>query len=491
MKKIAYILLITFLLLSAVCFGLYKFNPVVRQMVDIQLMNMKEITQFEVKGSELYMNNLINSQTYNQLRKILEANPQITTLVEEIVPGSIDDDTMIKLAYYIREKGLNTKLLSYSAIDSGGVDLFLAGNNRTMEKGAHIGVHSWSDGINEAKDIPKNDPAHEKNRKYIEDMLGKDDFYWFTIYAAPAEGVKELTEEEIKKYNLLSKDILTENLTKTKFAPGILASKFESVMIGNAEANTIIIVAQGGPVTTFGLNEANYFLVEIGKVDTSAVGIINAHQEQTLMPWLFKKEITFEQAKSYDKNSVKYLTSLINYFKSKHKTVYVVGVSFGAFVTQASIAEYGNIADKYLIMVGRLDMPEAVWREFAAGNFVGFSYDKGTPSIVKLDADGAGMGGENTLEDQNMAKLAAGLGYKRYTQLLKDKDLSNVIYVYGKKDQQVGRLSQQEVGFLKSKNAEVFAYDGGHGETIAGYINKGIKLLFKQHEQHGQNHEKK
>jgi hypothetical protein len=67
-------------------------------------MNMREVTTFEVKGNEVYMSGLINSQTYNQFVKIIEENPQITTIVELDMEGSIDDHTMIKLAYYVRKK---------------------------------------------------------------------------------------------------------------------------------------------------------------------------------------------------------------------------------------------------------------------------------------------------------------------------------------------------------------------------------------------------
>ena len=173
----------------------------------IMIMNNIETTQLEVRGEELWMNGEINSKTYDQFVAVLEENPQITTLVEEVVPGSMDDDTMIKLAYFVREKGLNTKLLAHSAIDSGGVDLFLAGASRTMERGAHIGVHSWSDGVRDAAHYPKDSPEHEQNRKYIEDMLGNDEFYWFTIYAAPADGIYEMKEAEIVQYGLLTEPI--------------------------------------------------------------------------------------------------------------------------------------------------------------------------------------------------------------------------------------------------------------------------------------------
>lgn len=175
-----------------------------RELPLILIMNNIETTTFEVRDNELWMNGEINSKTYDQFVAVLAENPQITTLVEEVVPGSLDDDTMIKLAYFLREKGLNTKLLAHSAIDSGGVDLFLAGVERTMERGAHIGVHSWSDGVRDAADYAREAPEHEQNRKYIEDMLGNDEFYWFTIYAAPADGIYEMKEAEIVEYGLLT-----------------------------------------------------------------------------------------------------------------------------------------------------------------------------------------------------------------------------------------------------------------------------------------------
>jgi len=178
---------------------------------EILYLNTKITTKFEIKDNELYMNWEINSKTYKQFTEILSKNPNIDTLVEEIVPWSLDDDTMIKLAYYVRENWLNTKLLSYSEIDSWWVDLFLAWVNRTMERWAQIWVHSWSDWIKEAKEYPEDAPAHEQNRKYIEDMLWVDDFYWFTIYAAWANDIKEMTEDEIVKYWLLTEPVIKMN----------------------------------------------------------------------------------------------------------------------------------------------------------------------------------------------------------------------------------------------------------------------------------------
>jgi hypothetical protein len=167
--------------------------------------NQFETTEFTVQGDKLLMAGIINSKTLDQFNAVYAAHPNIKTLVELDVPGSADDDTMIALAYRVRSLGLNTHLTSKSEAHSGGVDLFLAGVRRTMEPGAQLGVHSWNDGKREAKDYPRSAPEHELNRKYIEDMLGDDAFYWFTIYAASADDIHIMTPAEIRKYRLLTK----------------------------------------------------------------------------------------------------------------------------------------------------------------------------------------------------------------------------------------------------------------------------------------------
>ncbi len=179
--------------------ALFACEPIV-----ITAMNLVETTQFTVDGDRLLMNGEINSKTYNQFVEVMAANPQISVLVEQEVPGSLDDDTMIRVAYKLRELGLDTHLEGDSQIYSGGVDLFLAGVRRTMEKGAIIGVHSWSDGFQDAADYPRDAPEHEQNRRYVEDMLGNDSFYWFTIYAAAADDILIMTEAEIIKHRILT-----------------------------------------------------------------------------------------------------------------------------------------------------------------------------------------------------------------------------------------------------------------------------------------------
>lgn len=182
------------------------FIPNLRMIAYSFYINSIEITEFKVDGEYLYMNGEINSKTPGQLKEVIKKNPDVKTIVMLVVPGSNDDEANLPMATWVREQGLNTHLTKDSLVASGGTDFFLAGVKRTMEKGAQIGVHSWLDvgSGKEAKDIPRDDSQHEMNRKYIEDMLGKDDFYWYTIYSAPAEDIHYMTSSEIEKYNMVT-----------------------------------------------------------------------------------------------------------------------------------------------------------------------------------------------------------------------------------------------------------------------------------------------
>ena len=61
------------------------------------------------------------------------------------------------------------------------------------------------------------------------------------------------------------------------------------------------------------------------------------------------------------------LAAVVDHFQDQGKTVYVVGISFGAFVVQELLATQGNVAEGYLIVTGRIDMPDGIWTEFAEG----------------------------------------------------------------------------------------------------------------------------
>lgn len=179
--------------------------------------NMLDLTQIAVQNEKIYLMGEFNSQSYDQVVNVLEANPQIRQIVLTANAGSLDDETTFRLARYIRNHQLNTHLLGQSVIASGAVDLFLSGIERTIEKGARIGVHSWSDGIRQASDFPPDHTDHKMNAEYVDTMLGSDEFYWFTIRAAPAGSIYWMTEDEIRRYHLITSAFLPPSSDRTPF----------------------------------------------------------------------------------------------------------------------------------------------------------------------------------------------------------------------------------------------------------------------------------
>ena len=84
--------------------------------------------------------------------------------------------------------------------------MFIAGVSRVIDFGAEVGVHAWNNGMNEATDFPMNDPVHQPYINYYVSMgmtqQEAQDFYFFTINAAPSAGIHNMSEAEIVQYKL-------------------------------------------------------------------------------------------------------------------------------------------------------------------------------------------------------------------------------------------------------------------------------------------------
>ena len=157
-----------------------------------------------VQGNTILMRGEIGPDTLDAFYALIDDNEFVTEIALEQVWGSCDDEVMVELGYTIRELGFDTYLFADSEIYSGGVDLFLAGLTRRMEIGATLGVHSWSDGVRDGASYPRSSPEHDLNRDYLITMLGDDAFYWFTLEAAPADGMYEMSLQEIDRFGLLT-----------------------------------------------------------------------------------------------------------------------------------------------------------------------------------------------------------------------------------------------------------------------------------------------
>lgn len=131
---------------------------------------------------------------------------------------------------------------------------------------------------------------------------------------------------------------------------------------GNKESDTIIIFSQGGPSLRLHNRKWQKSVLALNK-EFGNYFFINARQTQMIEADKYTtKTISFEEAKKYNELSTQNVYRLVNFFKSKNKKVFLYGASGGAFLITDLIATYGNIADGYLIMVGRLDMNDEMWQ---------------------------------------------------------------------------------------------------------------------------------
>ncbi len=92
--------------------------------------------------------------------------PQIQQLDMIEAPGTSDDIANLAVGRRIRAAGIATHVPNGGSVRSGAVELFLAGETRTMDDGAEFAVHSWLDNYGrEPKDFAPDAP---ENRLYLD-----------------------------------------------------------------------------------------------------------------------------------------------------------------------------------------------------------------------------------------------------------------------------------------------------------------------------------
>lgn len=158
--------------------------------------------EVRVKGKTMYLNGVLGRVSSRRIEKTLKQNPQIDTLIIVRSNGSVYDEFNIKIAEKLHKRGIVTKLLPFSKIASGAVDLFLAGTTRIIPEGARIGVHSWKNKAGEAIDLPTSHKGHNLFLDYYRKIGIDTSFYWYTVKAASYQDIYWLNEEEIDRFNL-------------------------------------------------------------------------------------------------------------------------------------------------------------------------------------------------------------------------------------------------------------------------------------------------
>jgi len=264
-----------------------------------------------------------------------------------------------------------------------------------------------------------------------------------------------------------------ENL-KNKPAESLIESDTSLwVTDGNMKNDTILLISQGGPKWYLDIEEhgkTNYRYIP----KYSDFGIAFIHQSQTLDDRILnsKTVISLKEAKQEVEKNSNMLDKAITYFKRKNKTVIVIGKSHGAYVIQDYLATKTSLADKYFIIAGRLMINNEMTQQQLKG-FNGEFSDDGLIYIPEDEnADLSKYSEKEINEYKNKQMLKAGYGATDYTSKLSQIDLSNVTYIYGTKDKNIGRLTQKEIEFLKSKKVKVIETETDHSDVTYAFVDR-------------------
>ena len=102
---------------------------------------------------------------------MLRDHPGLEVLEMVEAPGTRNDIANLELGRRIRAAGLATHVPDGGSVRSGAVELFLAGERRSIAPGAVFAVHSWLDNYGrEAADIAADAPEHRLYLDYYVEM---------------------------------------------------------------------------------------------------------------------------------------------------------------------------------------------------------------------------------------------------------------------------------------------------------------------------------
>ncbi|MGI9550676.1 MAG: hypothetical protein ACR2MT_05710 [Aurantibacter sp.] len=237
---------------------------------------------------------------------------------------------------------------------------------------------------------------------------------------------------------------------------------------GDLTSEIAVVYAQGGPEVFLDPNEINGVVTITNTEDLLTV---NVHQAQTLDPDIIAQgDIDFDEAIALDQISVENLEDVIAYLHQSGKKVYLIGVSFGGFLVQKYLADYGtDSVVSILIVASRLNIQEGFWKGFSTGQ------------TGRFEADGVdwSLTDQNDPLDRNISRLAAGVGKNRYIDLFSNlTGLEKLTFVYSTKDDRIGTLDNDEKTFLASKSVNLIPIEASHSETVVMGVVRGYSEGF-------------
>ena len=157
--------------------------------------------EVENNGTLARMYGQIDESIEAKTQKLLADNPNLQTIELVYVPGSYHDENNHKAGRMIRAAWINTLIKEFGFIASGGTDLLMAWNQRSMAEWAQIWVHAWTSTTHpESWTLAASHTAHNEYLDYFNEMGISPNLYWFTLEETRPESIHWLTSSELQTY---------------------------------------------------------------------------------------------------------------------------------------------------------------------------------------------------------------------------------------------------------------------------------------------------
>lgn len=242
---------------------------------------------------------------------------------------------------------------------------------------------------------------------------------------------------------------------------------------GSIASDTVVLICPGGPKWELDIvkhGKTNYRYIPNYK----NYRIVYVHQSQTISDRIFsrKNKLTLEESKKEIQKNIDYLHNTIKYFKEREKTVILVAKSFGTFIAQEYLAAKKTPApDNIFLIAGRLKANQEMTSQHLKGFNGQFGKDGTTYIPEDENADWSEYSELENAQYRNKQIIKAAYGITDYTEKLKDVNLSGITYIFGSIDQNVGKLTNDEIDFLKRKGVTVISDTKDHSGITYSFID--------------------
>lgn len=165
---------------------------------------------FEVQeNNAVLMSGVITASTATDLQDLLEAYPSTTRIDMGNVNSASSHEAAFAAARIVRSNQLNIHINNNSTIRKEATNFFLGGIKRTKGEDVQIGVSAWKDDLGlEATDYDFGDPAHLPWINFFVEMEYQyqlaTDFYNFYIYAAEADDIYFLSDDQLNTFDIIN-----------------------------------------------------------------------------------------------------------------------------------------------------------------------------------------------------------------------------------------------------------------------------------------------